>query len=256
MFPEDAALVTYEDKKITLQFIFAVITAVVLIIGVFVWFTLPGETINSNKKTLFSFQLVFTLLKKRKIIFHSLMILSAYSAYKLTGVFGIYARDVWSFSLENATYFAVMIQFLRPIIVILIGSVADHFSPSKVMIPCFICILFSSLTIGLGGSETNYFMIYFYLFILIALGTYSLRGLYFALIEEIKAPIQVTGTLVGIISVIGFTPDIFMSLLIGYMLGNDPTVLEYQKLFTLFTLFPLLGVVFAYLFKKTDIIWE
>ena len=99
-------------------------------------------------------------------------------------------------------------------------------------------------------------MIYFYLFILIALGTYSLRGIYFALIEEIKAPIQVTGTLVGIISVIGFTPDIFMSLLIGYMLGNDPTVLEYQKLFILFTLFPLLGVVFAYLFKKTDIIWE
>ena len=184
------------------------------------------------------------------------MILSAYSAYKLTGVFGTYARDVWSFSLKNANYFAVMIQFLRPIIVILIGSVADHFSPSKVMIPCFICILFSSLIIGLGGSETNYFIIYFCLFIIIALGTYSLRGLYFGVIEEIKAPIQVTGTLVGIISVIGFTPDIFMSLLIGYMLGNDPTVLEYQKLFILFTLFPLLGVVFAYLFKKTDIVWE
>ena len=256
LFPEDAALVTYEDKKITLQFIFAVITTIVLIIGIFVWFTLPGGTINSNKKTLFSFQLIFTLLKKRKIIFHSLMILSAYSAYKLTGVFGTYARDVWSFSLENATYFAVMIQFSRPIIVILIGSIADHLSPSKLMIPCFICILFSSLMIGLGGSEANYFTIYFCLFILIALGTYSLRGLYFALIEEIKAPIQLTGTLVGIISVIGFTPDIFMSLLIGYMLGNDPTVLEYQKLFTLFTLFPLLGLVFAYLFKKTDVIWD
>ena len=32
--------------------------------------------------------------------------------------------------------------------------------------------------------------------------------------------------------------------------------LEYQKLFTVFVLFPLLGLVFAYLFKKTDIIWD
>ena len=69
LFPEDAALVTYEDKKITLQFIFAVITTIVLIIGVFVWFTLPGGTINSNKKTLFSFQLIFTLLKKNNLSF-------------------------------------------------------------------------------------------------------------------------------------------------------------------------------------------
>ena len=81
--------------------------------------------------------------------------------------------------------------------------------------------------------------------------TYSLRGLYFAIIEETKTPIQMTGTLVGIISVIGFTPDIFMSLFIGYMLGENPALTEYQQLFTTFTIVPIIGLLTTLGFRKT-----
>ena len=79
--------------------------------------------------------------------------------------------------------------------------------------------------------------------------------MYFALIEEIKAPIQITGTLVGVISVIGFTPDIFMSLFTGYILGKDPAVEEYQYLFTMFSIFPIIGLIAAFLFRKRSIVW-
>lgn len=83
-----------------------------------------------------------------------------------------------------------------------------------------------------------------------AFGTYSLRGLYFAIIEETKIPIQLTGTLVGIISVVGFTPDIFMSLFVGYMLGENPTIIEYENLYSLFTLIPIIGLFAAFGFRK------
>jgi len=83
------------------------------------------------------------------------------------------------------------------------------------------------------------------------LGNYSLRGLYFAIIEETKTPIQMTGTLVGIISIIGFTPDIFMSLLIGYLLGEKPSITEYQHLFTIFTIIPIIGLLTALGFRKS-----
>ncbi len=54
-------------------------------------------------------------MKEKKVIYHSLIIFCAYCAYKLTGVYGTYAKDVWNYSLEEATYFAVFIQFLRPL---------------------------------------------------------------------------------------------------------------------------------------------
>ena len=83
-----------------------------------------------------------------------------------------------------------------------------------------------------------------------AFGTYALRGLYFAIIEETKTPIQLTGTLVGIISVVGFTPDIFMSLFIGYMLGENPTLIEYQNLFKYFTIIPIIGLIATICFRR------
>jgi membrane protein DedA with SNARE-associated domain len=74
--------------------------------------------------------------------------------------------------------------------------------------------------------------------------------LYFAIIEETKTPIQLTGTLVGIISVVGFTPDIFMSLFVGYMLGENPTIIEYQNLFSYFTIIPIIGLIAAIGFRR------
>ena len=256
-FPEEAASITHENKKNTLQYILITITSIVLCIGIFVWLALPNKDKETNGvKTNFSFKKAILLLRKPKIIFHSLLILSAYSGYKLTGVFGIYAKDVWGFSIENATYFAVLIQFTRPITVVLIGWIADQFLPSKVILPCFICMAIASFSIGVGGFEKNYFALSFCIFILMALATYSMRGLYFALLEEIKTPLQLTGTLVGIISVIGFTPDIFMSLFIGHILGENPGVSEYKQLFSLFTLFPIIGLIATLLFRKKTLDWN
>ena len=109
--------------------------------------------------------------------------------------------------------------------------------------------IFSTL-LGFGLLDGLPVVVSIFAFILMVIGTYSLRGLYFAIIQEANIPIAITGTLVGIISFIGYTPDIFMSLLSGYMLGEAPTVVEYQSLFQIFTLFPLLGLIATIGFRK------
>tara|TARA_R110002072_G_scaffold127575_1_gene264979 strand:- start:2955 stop:4178 length:1224 start_codon:yes stop_codon:yes gene_type:complete len=250
-FPENAADVTFEDKVITLQYIIGFITIIVIVVALFIWHVLPNSNdYEKNKAEKFSFLNTFSLLIKPKVIFHSFIILAAYCAYKLTGVYGTYAKDVWNYSLEEATYFAVFIQFLRPLAAVTIGWVADKFIPSKLMIPCFSVLIIASALIGFGGFENEPILISMSFFIFMAMGTYALRGLYFAIIEESKTPLQVTGTLVGIISVIGFTPDIFMSLFTGYMLGENPTIIEYQHLFQLFTIFPIIGLLASIGFRK------
>lgn len=156
-----------------------------------------------------------------------------------------------NFSLQEATYFAVFIQFLRPLSAISIGYVADKFIPSKILIPSFILLIFCSLLLGSGVFKNQIIAFSFTSFILMAFGTYALRGLYFAIIEETNTPLQFTGTLVGIISVVGFTPDIFMSLFNGYMLGENPTINEYENLFLTFTIIPIIGLIAAFGFRKS-----
>ncbi len=180
-----------------------------------------------------------------------MIIFCAYCAYKLTGAYGTYAKDVWGYSLEEATYFAVFIQFLRPVAAISIGWLADKLIPSRLIVPCFTVLIIASAILGLGVFKNEPIFLSFTFFIFIAVGTYALRGLYFAIIEETKTPIQLTGTLVGIISVVGFAPDIFMPLFVGYMLGSDPTIVEYQHLFSWFTIIPILGLLASIGFRKS-----
>ncbi|AQS93046.1 MFS transporter [Polaribacter sp. BM10] len=251
-FPKNALEISQETKMKTLQYIIGAITCIVFLIAFLVWKFLPKDDVkNLNTEAKFNFKKAFSLLKQKKIIYHSLIIFCAYCAYKLTGVYGTYANDVWNFSLQEATYFAVFIQFLRPLSAISIGYVADKFIPSKILIPSFILLIFCSLLLGSGAFKNQIIAFSFTSFILMAFGTYALRGLYFAIIEETNTPLQFTGTLVGIISVVGFTPDIFMSLFNGYMLGENPTINEYENLFLTFTIIPIVGLIAAFGFRKS-----
>ncbi|WP_375240621.1 nitrate/nitrite transporter [Polaribacter sp.] len=251
-FPKNALEISQETKIETLQYIIGAITCIVFLIAFLVWKFLPKDDVkNLNTEAKFNFKKAFSLLKQKKIIYHSLIIFCAYCAYKLTGVYGTYAKDVWNFSLQEATYFAVFIQFFRPLSAISIGYVADKFIPSKILIPSFILLIFCSLLLGSGVFKNQIIAFSFTSFILMAFGTYALRGLYFAIIEETNTPLQFTGTLVGIISVVGFTPDIFMSLFNGYMLGENPTINEYENLFLTFTIIPIIGLIAALGFRKS-----
>lgn len=250
-FPAEGKI-TFEHKVTTLQYIIGTITFIVFLVALLVWKNLPKEESKStdSKEFQFDFKKSLSLMTQSKVIYHSLIIFCAYCAYKLTGTYGTYTKDVWGYSLEEATYFAVFIQYLRPIAAVSIGWIADKFLPSKMIIPCFTVLIIVSAVLGLGIFKDQPIFLSFAMFIFMALGTYALRGLYFAIIEETKTPIQLTGTLVGIISVVGFTPDIFMSLFIGYMLGENPTIIEYQKLYTYFTIIPIVGLLATFGFRK------
>ncbi|WP_347174619.1 MFS transporter [Polaribacter uvawellassae] len=251
-FPTEVLDITFDNKVQTLQYIIGTITGIVFLVALLVWKVLPNEKVEhkGSKEFQFDFKQAFQLMKQRKVIYHSIIIFCAYCAYKLTGTYGTYARDVWNYSLEESTYFAVFIQYLRPIAAISVGWIADKFIPSKLIIPCFTILIIASAVLGMGFFYNQPIFLSFTFFVFMALGTYALRGLYFAIIEETKTPLQLTGTLVGIISVVGFTPDIFMSLFVGYMLGKDPTIVEYQNLYSLFTIIPTIGLLATIGFRK------
>ena len=57
---------------------------------------------------------------------------------------------------------------------------------------------------------------------IVSAAIFALRGIYFALLEEGGVDAAVTGTAAGVISAVGFTPDVFMPLLGGVLLDAYP----------------------------------
>jgi len=61
-----------------------------------------------------------------------------------------------------------------------------------------------------------------------AASVFAIAGVYFTLLDDARLPLELTGSAVGIISVVGFTPDIFMGQISGYWLDTYPGTRGYQ----------------------------
>jgi MFS family permease len=80
-------------------------------------------------------------------------------------------------------------------------------------------------------------------------GVYALRGVYFALLEETRVSSKRTGTAVGLISVIGYTPDVFFAPIAGRLLDRSPGVTGHQHYFILLTCIAAAGMIFVFILK-------
>jgi hypothetical protein len=72
---------------------------------------------------------------------------------------------------------------------------------------------------------------------------FALRGIYFALLEESKTPKYLTGSTVGFISLVGYTPDVFFAPIGGRILDSASVLIGHQRYFMFLASLALLGVL-------------
>jgi len=72
----------------------------------------------------------------------------------------------------------------------------------------------------------------------------------FALLEETQTPKYLTGTTVGLVSVIGYTPDVYVAAVAGYLIDQNPGLLGFQHLFLLLLVFSIVGALAAVAFTR------
>ncbi len=104
----------------------------------------------------------------------------------------------------------------------------------------FICTPCDPAFVALGIALT----------MLAAVGIYGFTSTQWTLLEEVKIPQKVSATAVGIICMIGYTPDIFVSLLIGNRLDNSPGEEAYKFVFMYAVIFALLALIVTFLVRR------
>ncbi len=78
---------------------------------------------------------------------------------------------------------------------------------------------------------------------------YGLRGLYFAVCREAKVPLVATSTAAGLVSVVGYTPDVFTNPLMGWCTDTWPGATGHRALFAVLCGFSVLGMVATAAFR-------
>ncbi|MEK6348542.1 MAG: MFS transporter, partial [Burkholderia sp.] len=88
------------------------------------------------------------------------------------------------------------------------------------------------------------------LVLFIGILTYAVRGLYWSLLDDCRVPAHCSGLAIGLISVLGYSPDVFVPLINGYATQNFPGAAGYQLYFGYIAAVALVGAGAAVMLKR------
>ena len=114
----------------------------------------------------------------------------------------------------------------------------------------FIIMLIGSIIFASGIVSSSVNILFIISLIIVATGTYAIRGLYFSILNDGDIPVALSGTAIGIVSIIGYSPDIFATPLYGYLLDTYPGIIGHQYVFSMLVVFSILGLWASIKFAK------
>ena len=256
-FPDGYAAASFEDKREALRIVIYGYTAVTAATGVFIWFVISDghpsgepELAEWKPHTENVFEHIFRVLRIPAVWLQALIVLCAYVGYKGADNYSLFAVQGYGMDEVNAAGVVATASYLRFFAALGAGLLGDRFNVSRMTVIAFLALLASYLFFALTTPIAGATWIFVSNTLLGFAAVFGLRGLYFALFEEAKVPAAVTGTAVGFVSVIGFTPDVFVAYIGGILLDRSPGLAGHQHYFLFLAAFATIGVVTSFVLMR------
>ena len=246
----DIELASLVERKNAFRYVILFSSFIVFLTGILIIVFMESSIESAVNKSASLIPNIKSVLKIQSVWLIMVIIIAAYVGYKVTDIYSLYASDVMNFDNLEAANIGSLQLYLRPIVCLLIALFADKKSYIHLIIIGFIIMLVGALVFSLGIVQVNMNYVFFFSLIVVATGTYAIRALYFSLMQEGRIPIVLTGTAVGVISVVGYTPDIFASPVIGYLLDTYPGIIGHQYVFSMLVVFSIVGLWASMRFNK------
>jgi sugar phosphate permease len=241
--PTDANLASAAQRREGFRTVVLLYSAVTCAAGVLTWLLIPksiGPRTTSRSQSLAGMAGVV----RRPIVWaQAAVIVCAYCAYKGLDNYSLYAVQVLGMDEVEGARFTAYAAYVRPVAAVAAGFLADRFRASKTTGVTFL-ILGVSYGVLSAAAPTASWLPLIYANILVSFfAVFGLRGVYFALLQETKTPRHLTGTTVGMVSFVGFTPEIFFASIAGRILDRSPGLEGHQDYFAFLGGIALLGLL-------------
>lgn len=228
-----------------LQSVILFYSVVTLLSAAVVWRALPRQHAQVTEKPNTAQPNWRSVFRLPAVWLQAGVVICAYCGYKALDNYGVYAVQVLDMSQLEAASLNTYASYTRPIAAISAGIWADRWRSSKLVALLFASAGLAFFLLGqdFAASATSSLLLANLLITFIAV--YALRGIYFSLIEEAHLDRAFTGRAVGLISVLGFTPDIFFAAITGRVLDANPGATGFQHYFLLLAGICAAGMLFT-----------
>ena len=222
------------SNQFALSMVIVQFSVLIFVLGVLSWFTIDFEAGGQNiadDQPKVGMKEIVAVLRMPTVWLIAIVILTGYCAYWGTFRFTSYSSDIFLMSVTMAAALSVGKLWMKPIAALSAGFISDKFGIAKSVAFLFVVLIASFTLFALMPGTPSLLPVMIANVAIASLAIFAMRGIYFALLEEGGIPIVVTGTAAGIISVVGYTPDIFMPLLGGVLLDRYPGPEGYRLFF-------------------------
>lgn len=243
LMPENIENTSDIERRKALEAVIYLYTFLTIGAAVLVWF-LIGDSNNKTNIERRSFRKkIAGVLRNRAVWLQAIIVICAYSAFKGLDYYSLYAVDLLGMNEVDAAYFVSGASYIRAVSAIAAGLLVDRFSASSIISWLFGLLIAGYIILSFITPDANVFIIVFTDIIITFVAVYGLRGVYFALLEETRVSGNLTGTAVGLISVVGYAPDAFFNSIAGRLLDANPGLKGHQHFYMMLTLFAVIGLL-------------
>ena len=246
-FPDGYAVASMDDKRGALELVIYGYTGVTFLTGIFVWYAIPDNEPIAHERPLRNLTAIWggilTVARLPAVWLQATVLLSAYVIFKGFDNYSLFAVQAFGVDEVEAAQIVTLGAWIRPIAALAAGFIGDRIGISRTIVICFAGAVVTHLLFAFVSPDMAGMAFLLGNIFVACITFFGLRGLYFALFEESSVPAHVTGTAVGLVSVIGYTPDIFVAYVAGVLIDANPGALGHQHFFMFLTVFAVLGLV-------------
>ncbi|MBT8297772.1 MAG: MFS transporter, partial [Maribacter sp.] len=240
------------ESREALRYVILVSLGIVALVGLMVWFFMKMDR-DADKEIILdkiTISQIKAVLRLPSVWLLMIIILCAYVGYKITDVFSLYAQDVMLYNQVQSAQVGTFLLFVRPAIGVVIGILADRSQTTYWLLVSFVVSFLGALLFATGIISESATSLFFISILIVATGVYAARSLYFAVMQSGQIPLVLTGTAVGLISLIGYTPDIFAGPALGYLLDSSPGAEGHENVFWMLAFFSFIGGITAWYYFR------
>ena len=228
--PDNAMLASNEERRAAYRAVILMYSFASIAMAVPTWLLIPPAK-HAGDSSITAFKGAALITTRPLVWAQAAIIICAYCGYKGLDNFSLYAVQVLGMDEVQGAKLSTYGAWVRPFAAIAAGFIADRWMASKTIGALFIVMLVSYSLLSMALPEgTGLTLIYANIFVSF-FAVFGLRGVYYALLEENRTPAYLTGAVTGMVSFIGYTPEIFFTPITGRILDANPGVVGHQNYF-------------------------
>ncbi len=240
--PDNVELVTEAERRGAFRSVILLYSGLTLGAAALTWLVLPAASAGIAEQKTSPFRGMAAVSRQPVVWAQAAIIICAYCGYKGLDNYSLYAVQVLGMDEVAGARFAAYAFYTRPIAALMIGAIGDRFRPSRVIFWSFATLVASYSMLAIAIPTSGWMTLVYANIFVTLFAVFGLRALYFALLQETDTPPHLTGTTVGMVSFIGYAPEVFFASITGRILDNAPGVTGHHHYFMFLAATAVLGL--------------